>query len=96
METGTGPSVAARDNLVSLSWSDDRGKHFGNPVPTSLGGLGDTLTSLQWQRLGMARDRVFKLTWSTDAPCALQGAWITFDLADNPNSRTEEDEGAAA
>jgi hypothetical protein len=84
METGTGPSVAARDNLVSLSWSDDRGRHFGNPVPNSLGGLGDTLISLQWQRLGMARDRVFKLTWSTDAPCALQGAWLTYDLADNP------------
>jgi hypothetical protein len=95
METGTGPSVAARDNLVSLSWSDDRGRHFGNPVSTSLGGLGDTLTSLQWQRLGMARDRIFKLTWSTVAPCALQGAWITYDLADDPNPAPKK-QGAAA
>jgi hypothetical protein len=85
METGTGPSIDARDNLVGLSWSDDRGKHFGNPVPVSFGGLGNSQTSLQWQRLGMARDRVFKLTWSIDAPCALQGAWITFDLGDDPN-----------
>jgi hypothetical protein len=84
METGTGPSVEPDKNLISLAWSDDRGRHFGNPVTNSLGGLGDTQVSLQWQRLGMARDRVFKLSWAIDAPCALQGAWITFDLADNP------------
>jgi hypothetical protein len=93
METGSGPFVQDL-NFASLSWSDDRGRSFGNPVLNSLGGLGDTLTSMQWQRLGMARDRVFKLSWTIDAPCALQGAWITFDMADNPLPEPQQKEAA--
>lgn len=95
METGTGPGALAENtDFVSLSWSDDRGRHFGNPVRQGLGGLGNTLTSMQWQRLGMARDRVFKLRWSTDAPCALQGAWVTVDPADDPLPAKKERQSA--
>lgn len=94
METGAGPDVTD-DNLISLAWSDDRGRHFGNPVSQSAGGLGDTLVSLQWQRLGMARDRVFRLCWSLDAPCALQGAWITYDLADAPEAAPKKEKAPA-
>jgi hypothetical protein len=62
--------------LVSLRWSDDRGRSFGNPVTQSIGTSGQYVTSLQWQRLGMARDRVFELSWSLPIATALQGAWI--------------------
>lgn len=63
-------------NLVWLSWSDDRGHAYGNPVSVSLGGTGEYVTSLQWQRLGYGRDRTFKIEWSTPVRTALQGAWI--------------------
>lgn len=60
---------------IFLDWSDDRGHTFGTPVPAVLDADG-TLTSLQWQRLGYARDRVFRLTWRCPEQTALQGAWI--------------------
>ena len=69
---------------------DDRLTHrYGNPVAQAIGGTspalgagGDYFTSLQWQRLGMTRDRVFRLSWTVNAPTVLQGAWITVEAAD--------------
>lgn len=63
-------------NLVSLRWSDDRAHSWGSPVSQSIGETGEYRTSLQWQRLGMARDRSFEISWSVALPTALQGAWI--------------------
>lgn len=62
---------------VSLSWSDNKGFTYGNPVGQSLGATGQYLTSPTWWRLGMARDRVFKLSWSANADTALNGCWLT-------------------
>jgi hypothetical protein len=62
--------------MVYLSWSDDRGRSFSNPVGASLGSVGEYLTSVQWRRLGMGRDRVFVLEWSAPVATALQGGWI--------------------
>lgn len=78
METGTAGNASPliTSPQVSLRWSDDRGHSWGNPVLTDLGASGAYLRSLQWQRLGMARDRVFELSWSSSNPTALQSAWI--------------------
>jgi hypothetical protein len=62
--------------MVFLEWSDDRGHTWGNPVGISGGAIGQYGTSLQWQRLGMARDRVFRISWSGSSAACLQGAWI--------------------
>jgi hypothetical protein len=62
-----------------LRWSDTRGKSWGNAIKTSLGKEGEYLTSLQFQRLGMARDRVFELSWSAPVKTALLGAWVQAD-----------------
>ncbi len=61
---------------IELRWSDDRGVSFGNSVEQPLGQVGQTQTVLQWQRLGMARDRVFELAWSAPVMTALNGAFI--------------------
>lgn len=66
---------------ISLSWSDDRGVTFGNPVMQSLGNYGNFLAQPSWNRLGMARDRVFKLQWSASIKTALNGAWIDYQQA---------------
>lgn len=66
----------ALDPQIFLDWSDDRGRSFGNPLAQSLGKTGRYLTSVQWQRLGMARDRVFRITTSAPVEFALQGATI--------------------
>jgi len=77
----SGPIVRPPGDLIWLSWSDDRGHTFGNPVSQPFGDRGDYLTSLQWQRLAYARDRVFKLEWSAPIKTAIQGAWIELDTS---------------
>ncbi len=78
MEVGTVSGVAAGQNepQVFLRWSDSRGQSWGNPVGSSLGATGAYQTSIQFQRLGMARDRVFELSWSASVRTALLGAFI--------------------
>lgn len=66
---GSGP-------MVYLRWSDTRGKTWGNPVGQTLGSSGEYFTSIQWNRLGMARDRVFELFWSAPVKTALNGAFV--------------------
>ena len=61
---------------VSLDWSDDRGATYGTPLTQSIGDPGDFLVQPQWRRLGMARDRVFRLTWTAAANTALNGAFV--------------------
>jgi hypothetical protein len=62
--------------LVSLRWSDTRGASYGNALQQSLGAAGEYLISVQWNRLGMARDRVFELSWSAPVRSALNGAFV--------------------
>lgn len=83
MECGTDDPTVTGDSsstinppVVSLRWSDDRGRTYNNYIHQSLGALGQYLTNMQWQRLGMARDRVFELSWSVPTKTALSGAWI--------------------
>jgi hypothetical protein len=76
MEVGTITDEEA-EPMVSLSWSDDKGKTYGNPVEQSLGMTGDYLAVPSWNRLGMARDRIFKLQWSADCVTALNGGFMT-------------------
>jgi hypothetical protein len=74
MEVGNGSD---HDEVpVFLRWSDTRGKSWGNAIQSSLGKEGEYLTSIQFQRLGMGRDRVFELSWSAPVKTALLGAWI--------------------
>ena len=66
---------------VLLSWSDDRGRTYGFPVTQSMGKGGQFLTTISWSRLGMARDRVFKLQWSAPIETALNGGFCTMKRA---------------
>lgn len=75
MEVGNGIGTNV-DVPIFLRWSDTRGVSWGNPVKRSLGKEGQYLTSVQWRRLGMARDRVFELSWSAPVKTALLGAWV--------------------
>ena len=61
---------------IFLSFSDDRGRTYGNPIGQSMGLTGEFLTTVSWNRLGMARDRVFKLQWSCNLDTALNGGFV--------------------
>lgn len=75
MECGTAKEGAPTPQ-ISLSWSDDKGRSYGNPVIQSLGRIGEYLTVPSWNRLGEARDRVFKVSWSDDVITALNGGFV--------------------
>lgn len=69
-------STSENPPVISLRWSNDRGVTYGNRVEQSMGAVGQYLTSVKYSRLGMARDRVYELSWSAPAPVALQGVWV--------------------
>ena len=61
---------------VNLRWSDSRGYTWGTPVLQSMGTTGQYNKWPTWRRLGMARDRVFELSWTGATKTALNGAFI--------------------
>jgi hypothetical protein len=68
--------------VVSLRYSDDRGRTYSNKLEQPLGNTGGYSSILQWPRLGLARDKVFELSWSSAAKTALQGAYIETTAAE--------------
>lgn len=79
--TAFAEEITPQGQLVFLSWSDDRGHSWSNPVGQPIGARGDYLASIQWQRLGLARDRVFRLTFSVPVATAILGAYIEADTS---------------
>jgi hypothetical protein len=77
MECGNGyPAAPGQEPLVTLQVSDDRGRTFWNAPTQSLGRVGEYLVQPQWRQLGLARDRVFQVSWSEGVFTSLQGAWL--------------------
>lgn len=75
IQVGTQNPDIETEPMVSLSWSDDRGVTFGFPVQQSIGKGGEYLTQVSWNRLGMARDRIFKMQMSEPIKFALNGGF---------------------
>ena len=74
-ERAAAPALVT-SHQISLRWSDDRGHAWGSPVTQDIGEMGEYRTSLQWNRCGYARDRIWELSWSVAMPTALLGAWV--------------------
>lgn len=81
MEVGRQDPIIESDPLVFLSWSDNRGVSYGNPVGQSMGRGGEFNTTISWNRLGYTRDRIFKLQWSAPVKTALNGGFATVKAA---------------
>lgn len=71
--------VTPANPRVSLSLSRDRGYSFDDECIQSLGALGKRQTIVQFWRLGLGRDVVFRLRWSSPSRTALQGAFIEIE-----------------
>jgi hypothetical protein len=77
MECGNGvPEDPTKQPQLTLRVSDTRGRTWWNPPTQSVGAQGMYYVQPQWRQLGLARDRVFELTWSDDVVTALNGAFI--------------------
>jgi len=77
----TGTDTITVPPEIFLSWSDNKGVSYGNPVGQSMGLVGQFLTTVSWNRLGMGRDRIFKLQWSVNAKTALNGGFVELQKA---------------
>lgn len=72
-----GPGAPANMPMLSLRWSNSRGKAWeGGPVQMPLGAAGDYTSVPSWRDLGQARDRVYELFWSENCKVALNGAYL--------------------
>lgn len=76
MQTGEGVANGFPQPELRLRWSDTRGRSWGTFVTNTLAPTGDFLHSCMFQRLGMARDRVFELSWSANCTTQLNGAFV--------------------
>lgn len=62
--------------VAVLSWSDDGGHTWSNEHQASLGAMGEYRNRARWLRLGMGRDRVFRVAVSDPVPVTWLGAEI--------------------
>ncbi|TPG50191.1 hypothetical protein EAH75_01465 [Rhodanobacter glycinis] len=81
MQTGAQTDPNADPPILSLRWSDDRGASWGNAITQPLGAVGQFLQSIQFRRLGMSRDRIFELSWSSPVMTALNGAYADVEAS---------------
>jgi hypothetical protein len=91
METGTSPLTfnvpgAVGDaipgpNSLILRTSDNRGKTFSMPVRQTFGATGQENVQILFTRLGLSKDRIFELSWSSSNVTALNGAFIQVEPA---------------
>ncbi len=77
IETGMADSeVEELDTQIFLRWSDDRGKTWSQPVPQSIGLMGQYALWPRWPPLGLSRARIYEVFWSTPADTALNSLWV--------------------
>jgi hypothetical protein len=74
-EPGVGLTLGQGSSPIALlSWSDDGGHTWGNEHEASMGAIGKYETRLKWRRLGVSRDRVFRVATSEPVPVTWFGA----------------------
>lgn len=75
INVGTSPNPSDTP-LITLRWSDTKGADWNNPINQEIGNTGNYLSHVNWNRLGLSRDRVFELSWANDSFIALNGAYV--------------------
>jgi len=84
MESGVGLVTGQGNNpQAMLQWSDDGGKTWSNEHWASIGKVGQYLTRVLWNRLGMFRQRQYKVQISDPIPVVILGAYAEVISVDN-------------
>lgn len=80
MEHGTGNSVAPGDDpVINLEWSDDGGHTWSNVIKTPFGKLGEYFRYVSFLKLGMSRNRIFRLTGGDPVKTVIVGLYLTVE-----------------
>lgn len=79
METGVGLATGqGADPQAMLEWSDDGGHTWSNQYWRSAGPAGNTKKRVIWRRLGVSRDRIYRVSISDPVKVTLIGADIDY------------------
>jgi hypothetical protein len=82
MESGVGLVTGQGENpQAMLQWSDDGGKTWSNEYWAEIGKIGNYLTRVAWNRLGMFRQRQYRVQISDPIPVAILGAYAEVEDA---------------
>lgn len=71
--------LTSQEPQISLRWSDDRGKNWGNPVLRGIGSTGQYERSILITRMGIGRNRVYEAFWDCPFFTAINGGDIFFE-----------------
>lgn len=71
LDCTTGEADQGIDTQVELSYSNNSGATWSNPLIRSIGKVGEYFARLVWNRLGFARDRVWRIRYSGNAPFSI-------------------------
>jgi len=63
----------------TLENSDDGGFNYGTPKSLSIGAGQQSTSRIEWRRLGMSRDRVFRITTTDNQPQAWVDGYVKFE-----------------
>lgn len=75
IESGIGLNTGQGiDPQAYLDWSDDGGREWSSQHSAPMGAQGKYVTRLRWNRLGRARDRVYRVTISDPVKRVILGA----------------------
>ena len=74
IDMATGVSPQGQDCKALLDWSDDGGRTYVQTLTASIGPVGGYKTRLLWRRLGMSRDRVYRLNITANCTVSLVSA----------------------
>jgi Phage stabilisation protein len=77
LDTTTGEAGQGETPSVELSWSNDGGASYGDPVIRSMGSVGERFPRVIWRRLGMSRNRVWRVRFSHASPFSIINAEVT-------------------
>lgn len=77
LQTGQGSAP-----LATLSWSDDGGHTWSNGHTVSMGLAGQYKNRFRWRRLGVSRDRVYRVETSEPVPVTWLGAELELEQLD--------------
>lgn len=83
MDTGTETDPNEDAPILNMVYSDNGGHTWSTPMQTSLGKTGEYDTTPQFNRLGMARNRVYELFWATKMRTALNQVWVDPEEAES-------------
>jgi len=76
IESGVGDPATGSDPQMALSWSNDGGHTWSSEYSKSMGKAGEYKKRAIWTRLGVSRDKVFRVMVSDPVKRILLGAYI--------------------